>query len=80
MSNFEKSFDDMVYEDKYYDKFNKDLVDEDNADGNSDEKTTTQEYLLLCEECDHQWEDTLPDDIDGKAFCPLCGSNNITQM
>ncbi len=77
--NFEKSYDDLVYDDNFYEEnFNKNIKNEDNE--NTDDQTGKIEVLLLCEECDNQWEDAVEEKSTDKVFCPMCGANKIIQM
>jgi hypothetical protein len=87
MSNeLEKDVNDEVYEDSFYDteeELNEEESSEDGvvalADG---EVRVTMSFA--CEECDYRWDDVIvrmeDDDDDVMATCPMCGSQNVSQI
>lgn len=90
MNEFEKEFDDEVYEDSFYDE--EELVDEeegvaDDDDDDGDEVPVVKvDVSFACDDCDYRWDDVIvrrkndyDDDSDG-VICPMCGSMNVTQI
>lgn len=35
------------------------------------------EAILVCEECNNQWEDMVSDSNRENLFCPMCGTSRI---
>lgn len=93
MNEFEKEFDDEVYEDSFYGE-EEELVDEEEkelkdsgSDSDSDEVEVVKvDVSFACDDCDYRWDDVIvrrkdeyDDDSDG-VICPMCGSMNVTQI
>ncbi|HNR89171.1 MAG TPA: hypothetical protein PKM65_12595 [Spirochaetota bacterium] len=95
-TEFEKDFDDEVYEDDFYEDGyeGEELVEDDDegrsADDGDDDLDGDDKRIdvsFACEDCDYRWEDQITkkkdeiDDIDfSDIVCPMCGSVNITQI
>jgi len=82
-NSMEKSYDDLVYEDEYYEKVfseGKEVVLNEEEEAVKNEIGDSFELILVCEECSHQWEEIVDEgDISG-LFCPMCGASRIIQM
>ncbi len=89
-NEFEKEFDDEVYEDSFYDDEEELEDDEDDAvekDEVEEEAPTVRVDLsFACDDCDYRWDDVIvrrKDDYDDDSegvICPMCGSMNVTQI
>lgn len=88
MNEFEKEFDDEVYEDSFYEE-EEELEDEETDDfvEEDDEVPVVKvDVSFACDDCDYRWDDVVvrrkndyDDDSDG-VVCPMCGSMNVTQI
>jgi hypothetical protein len=38
------------------------------------------EAILVCEECDNQWEDLISESDRDSLFCPMCGTSRVVQI
>jgi rubrerythrin len=38
------------------------------------------EAILVCEECNNQWEDMVSDSDRDNLFCPMCGTSRVVQV
>ncbi len=38
------------------------------------------EAILVCEECNNQWEDMVSESDDDNLFCPMCGTSKVVQV
>ena len=90
---FEKDFDDEVYEDSFYEE-DEELEDDESdsvdavSDSDLDENDQRIDVSLVCDDCDYRWDDTViqkknafgePEEL-GDVVCPMCGSMNVTQI
>jgi len=44
------------------------------------EKEEMVEAILVCEECNNQWEDMISDSDRDNLFCPMCGTSRVVQV
>jgi len=44
------------------------------------EKEELVEAILVCEECNNQWEDMVSDSDRDNLFCPMCGTSRVVQV
>ncbi len=82
-NSHEKSFDDLVYEDEFYEEEHKkrELVDPDEPETDDESQDLLLEVILVCEDCENRWEDLVSSESDSvEIFCPLCGSNKVIQL
>ena len=63
--------------------------DDDDDDDDDWENKTRITRSFACEECDYRWDDTIIKNTKGNledeedevfAICPMCGSENVTQI
>ena len=85
MDRRNKSYDDFVYEEEYYDTYyqEENLEDDSIIESESEESDSTIYTICICEECNHRWDlviDENNDELDNSKFCPLCGSSTIIVM
>lgn len=81
--DIEKSYDDLVYEDEFYEQVfseGKVVITEEEAEARNIEEGESYEIILVCEDCSHQWEDVTEDGDLSNLFCPMCGSNRVIQV
>jgi hypothetical protein len=95
MSNeLEKDMDDEVYEDSFYEN-GEELVEDESKDEkkagtkvgavDEDDSETRIPISFACEDCDYRWDDVIIQTEDGEdedvaAVCPMCGSENVSQI
>lgn len=52
--------------------------DENAATGDKDwEDEEMLEVILVCEECNNQWEDMIYESDRDNLFCPMCGTSRV---
>lgn len=44
------------------------------------EKEEMVEAILVCEECNNQWEDMVSESDRDNLFCPMCGTSRVVQV
>ncbi len=44
------------------------------------EKEELVEAILVCEECNNQWEDMVSESDGDNLFCPMCGTSRVVQV
>ena len=44
------------------------------------EKEELVEAILVCEECNNQWEDMVSESDRDNLFCPMCGTSRVVQV
>jgi hypothetical protein len=90
MSNeLEKDMDDEVYEDSFYES-DEELDEDDSKEekgpgANEEDGETRIPISFACEDCDYRWDDVIIQTEDGEdedvsAVCPMCGSENVSQI
>ena len=94
-SELEKDVNDEVYEDSFYDN-EEELEEEEagtpkavvaDDDAAPVEEDARIALSFACEDCDYRWDDVIiknkedeEDDFEFSATCPMCGSQNVTQI
>ena len=68
-------WDDEDYED--YEDYEDEWNDGDDADGDLEEEWI-ESASFVCEDCNYRWIEK--DDEADVIVCPMCGSDNITQI
>lgn len=77
----EKEIDDILAKNEtpmnIVEEINPDSDEHENQEEKAWEDEEMIEAILVCEECNNQWEDMVSESDKENLFCPMCGTSRV---